>query len=56
MSLKRIADRGLGAEPPEALGVWGQSPQKLGEFLEKQAILMPLDHIPYVLFRTISKN
>ena len=32
-------------------GVWGQSPQPLGDFckfLKKQAILIPLDHISHV--------
>ena len=32
-------------------GVWGQSPQPLGDFctvLEKKAILIPLDHILHV--------
>ena len=32
---------GLGAEPPVAMGVWGQSPQPLGDFckfLEKKSI------------------
>ena len=38
-------------QPPVAMGVWGQSPQPLGDFckfLEKKAILMPLDHISHV--------
>ena len=43
----------------EAMGVWGRSSQPLGNFfvifLEKQAILMPLDHNLHV-FRTILKN
>ena len=38
---KRITDGGLGPKP-----------QLLGNFLEKKAILMPLDHISHV-FRTI---
>ena len=36
-------------------GVWGQSPQPLGDFckfLEKKAILIPLDHIS-LLFTAI---
>ena len=36
-------------------GVWGQSPQQLGDFckfLGKKAILIPLDHISH-LFRAI---
>ena len=37
---------------------WGQSPQPMAEFctfLEKQAILIPLDHISHV-FTAIWKN
>ena len=50
--------------PPVAMGVWGQSPQQLGwflekilekKFLEKKAILISLDHISRV-FTAISKN
>ena len=39
-------------------GVWGQSPQPLGDFctfLDKKAILNPLDHISHV-FKAIWKN
>ena len=39
-------------------GVWGRSPQPQGEFykfLEKNAILIPLDHISHV-FTAIWKN
>ena len=39
--LKRITDEGLGPKP-----------QLLGNFFEKKAILMPLDHVSHV-FRTI---
>ena len=51
--LKRITDGGLGAEPPAAggYGGLGQSPKPLGnfcKFLEKKAILIPLDHISHV--------
>ena len=52
---KRCTEGGLGVEPPEALGVWGRSPQPLGDFLcflEKTAILMPLNYISHV-FRAI---
>ena len=51
---KCIIDLGLEAESPDPAGFggWGQSPQPLGNFSEKQTILMPLDHIPHVL-RTI---
>ena len=44
--------------PPKAMWVWGQSSQPLGDFykfLEKKAILIPLDHISHV-FKAISKN
>ena len=40
------------------MGVWGQSTQPLGDFckfLEKKAILIPLDHISHV-FTAIWKN
>ena len=43
---------------PVAMGVWVQSPQPLGDFckfLEKKAILIPLDHIWHV-FTAIWKN
>ena len=43
---------------PVAMGVWGQSPQPLGDFckfLEKKAILIPFDHILHE-FRAIGKN
>ena len=36
-------------------GAWGWSPQKFGNFFEKQAISMPLDHTSHVL-RAIWKN
>ena len=39
---------GRSPQPPVAMGVCGQSPQLLGnicKFLEKKAILIPLDHI-----------
>ena len=39
-------------------GVWGRSPQLLGDFfliLEKKAILMPLNHTSH-MFRTIWKH
>ena len=42
---------GRSPQPPVAMGVWGQNPQPLGDlskFLEKKAILIPLDHISYV--------
>ena len=38
-------------QPPVATGVWGQSSQPLDnfrKFLEKKAILIPLDHISHV--------
>ena len=38
-------------QPPVAVGVWGQSPRPLGDFckfLEKKAILIPLDHVSHV--------
>ena len=38
-------------QPLVAMGVWGRSPQPLGDFckfLEKKAILIPLDHISHV--------
>ena len=50
--------------PPVAMGVWGQSPQQLGWFLEKilkksfwkkKSFLISLDHISRV-FTAISKN
>ena len=46
---------GRSLRPREAMGVWDQSPQQLGNFLyflEKIAILMPLSHILHV-FRAI---
>ena len=58
VQLERITDGGLRAysQSPEAMGVWGRSPQPLGDFLynflKKKAILLPLDHISNV-FRTI---
>ena len=50
----------LGRSPqlPVAMGVWGQSPQSLGDFckfLKKKAILILLDHISHV-FKAIWKN
>ena len=42
---------GLSPQPPVDMGVRGQSPQPLGDFckfLEKKAILIPLDHISHV--------
>ena len=44
VQLKHITYEGMVAKPPEA-----------GRFLEKQAISMPLHHIPHV-FKAISKN
>ena len=41
-----------------AMGVWGRNPQPLGDFckfLEKKAILIPLNHISHV-FTAIWKN
>ena len=38
-------------QPPVTMGVWGQSLEPLGnfcKFLEKKAILIPLDHISHV--------
>ena len=59
--LKRIIDEGLWAEPP-ATGGYGESSDEapsrwaiFRNFLEKTAILMPLDHNSHV-FRTIIKN
>ena len=49
---------GRNLQPPVATGVWGQSPQPLGDFctfLDKKAILIPLDHISHV-FKAILKN
>ena len=49
---------GRSPQPPVAMGVWGQSPQPLGDFckfLKKKAILIPLDHISHV-FTAIWKN
>ena len=37
-------------QPPVAMGVWGLCPHPLGDFckfLEKKAILIPLDHISH---------
>ena len=42
---------GRSLQPPVATGVWGQSPQPLGDFctfLDKKAILNPLDYISHV--------
>ena len=49
---------GRGPQPPVAPEVWGRSPQPLGDFckfLEKIAILIPLDHISHV-FTSIRKK
>ena len=48
---------GRSTHSPEAMWVWGQSLQPLGNFVEKKtiAILMPLDHNLHV-FRVILKN
>ena len=49
---------GQSPQPPMATGVWGQSPQPLGDFckfLEKKAFEIPLDHISHE-FKAISKN
>ena len=49
---------GRSPQPPVAMGVWGKSHQPLGDFckfLEKKAILIPLDHILHV-FTAIWKN
>ena len=48
VSQTRVWGRSL--QPPVAMGVWGQSPQPLGDFckfLEKKTILIPLDHISH---------
>ena len=56
--LKRSTNGGLGAEPPAARGFggFGAKPTAVGRFfvsfLEKTAILMPLNHISHV-FRAI---
>ena len=49
--------RGLGVGPPAAggFGGVGAKPLAVGQFLEKKAILMPLDHISQV-FRAIWKH
>ena len=51
MSLKRIIDGGLGAEPPASgdYGGLGAKPPELCDFLEKIPILVPLDCISHVL-------
>ena len=51
--LKGITDGGFGAEPPAAgsYGGLGAKPPAAGrfcKFLEKKAILIPLDHISHV--------
>ena len=48
--LNRFKDGGLGVEPPasEGYGGLGRSPQPLGNFGKKKAILMPLDQISHV--------
>ena len=49
---------GRSLQPPVAMGFWGQSPQQLGnfcKFLEKTAILIPLDHISHV-FKPFEKT
>ena len=47
MQLKGITDGGLGTEPP-AVGGFGGLGAIFCNFLEKKAILMPLDHISQV--------
>ena len=57
---KGITNGGRGAEPqlPVAMGVWGRSPQPLGNFCKfwgKKDILIPLYHILHVV-RAIWNN
>ena len=63
LALKREFSKGRGLKPKvtnenivysnvSQTGIWGRSPPSQGDFFEKKAILMPLDHISHV-FRTI---